>query len=115
MVFSEQRSLMPISCPPTEEVAAVTNVRVGLFQPNTLEIVSRGRYTDSRAMDFRWETCDSSSLSNKGSDTNATPPTNTGSNPVDDNELAATQYNYRVSSSSLKKLKLFFIIEKVKC
>lgn len=90
---------MPISCPPTEEVAAVTNVRVGLFQPNTLEIVSRGRFTDSRAMDFRWELCDSSSSSNnKDSSNNAASTSGTNG---EDNELGTVPCNYKVAKYSL--------------
>lgn len=87
-----QSNFMPISCPPTEEVAAVTNVRVGLFQPNTLEIVSRGRFADSRAVDFRWEVCDTSeSSNNKGS--SSTPHADASEQ---DNLLETKRFNYRV-------------------
>ncbi|CAL8074350.1 unnamed protein product [Orchesella dallaii] len=93
-------SEMLISCPATEEVAVMTNVRVGLFQPNTLEIVSRGRFADSRAMDFRWEPCDNSSSKPNNSSTPTSTAGQDVATPSKANSSAdngsSTHFNYKV-------------------
>jgi hypothetical protein len=94
---------MTISCPPSEDIATIKNTNMGLCNPNTIEIITRGGGGGGQEFNFKFQKAESPSSSS------ALSKNEEDGDNENDQHLGKQIYNFQVN-----KIKVNYPKEKVR-